>query len=277
MDRIEFLKELAQELTGMPEEERAQALQFYNEYLEDAGEENVQTVLEELGSPKQLAQQLIANCGVVENPLETAASAKTAAQPEPAQPQDIAAEPQKKQQAAFQEAQVDEKPEDNGAQQRASAYQYTYTAEEDQTVQPPSWNGGAQQSRPYEYNYSSQEVPPVQKASGIEPWVWILIFVVAAPLWLGLLGAALGVVGAVLGITAAGVGLLIGGVVAFFASFGLLSVSIAGTMVAAGVSLVCVAVGIVLTVGMIWSICKLVKLVPKGWRWLKNTMDSKWR
>lgn len=276
MDRIEFLKELAQKLTGMPEEERAQALQFYNEYLEDAGEENVQAVLEELGSPKQLAQQLIANCSVAENPQETASSAKTAEQPESAQPQDIAAE-QQKQQPASQRHQENEVSADKAAQQRASAYQYAYAADENQVVQPPSWNGTAQQSRPYEYNYAAQEVPPVQKKYGVEPWVWILIFVLTAPLWLGLLGAALGVMGAVLGFAVAGVGLLIGGVVAFFSSFGLLSVSIAGTMVAAGVSLMCVALGIVLTVGMAWSICKLVKLVPEGWRWMKNTIDSKWR
>lgn len=38
MNRVEFLAELEQRLSGIPEEERQAAIQYYADYLTDAGE-----------------------------------------------------------------------------------------------------------------------------------------------------------------------------------------------------------------------------------------------
>ena len=58
MNQRQFLEELAQLLQDIPEEERNEALEYYRCYFEDAGIENEASVLEELGSPKQVADSL---------------------------------------------------------------------------------------------------------------------------------------------------------------------------------------------------------------------------
>ena len=61
MNRLEFMTELTALLQNMPVEEREEALQYYNDYFEDAGAENEVKVIEELGSPKKVADMLLAH------------------------------------------------------------------------------------------------------------------------------------------------------------------------------------------------------------------------
>lgn len=61
MNRLEFMTELTALLQSMPAEEREEALQYYNDYFEDAGIENEAQVIEELGSPKKVADMLLTN------------------------------------------------------------------------------------------------------------------------------------------------------------------------------------------------------------------------
>lgn len=58
MERKEFMRRLEALLSDLPENERAEALQYYNDYLDDAGLENEAAVLEELGSPDGLAESI---------------------------------------------------------------------------------------------------------------------------------------------------------------------------------------------------------------------------
>lgn len=58
MERKEFMRRLEALLSDLPENERAEALQYYNGYLDDAGPENEAAVLEELGSPEELARSI---------------------------------------------------------------------------------------------------------------------------------------------------------------------------------------------------------------------------
>mgnify|MGYP007010212161 CR=1 FL=1 len=44
MNRKQFMEELRQLLTGISEEERVEALQYYEDYFDDAGAENEQQV-----------------------------------------------------------------------------------------------------------------------------------------------------------------------------------------------------------------------------------------
>lgn len=55
MNRAQFMEELAQLLLDIPQEDRDEALEFYENYFEDAGVENESAILEELGSPEKLA------------------------------------------------------------------------------------------------------------------------------------------------------------------------------------------------------------------------------
>lgn len=55
MNRTEFFKILISELKNIQPSELQDVLQYYNEYFDDAGVENEQSVLEELGSPQKIA------------------------------------------------------------------------------------------------------------------------------------------------------------------------------------------------------------------------------
>jgi len=58
LDKREFLNRLQAELTDLTSEERREALEYYEEYFADAGEENEADVLISLGSPEQVAEQI---------------------------------------------------------------------------------------------------------------------------------------------------------------------------------------------------------------------------
>lgn len=59
MNKQEYLSELEVHLASLSEEERNDALRFYEEYFEDAGPENEQQVISELGKPFALAKSII--------------------------------------------------------------------------------------------------------------------------------------------------------------------------------------------------------------------------
>lgn len=56
MTRAEFMEKLKELLSDLSESEREEVLTYYEEYFEDAGEENEQTVIESLGSPQKVAR-----------------------------------------------------------------------------------------------------------------------------------------------------------------------------------------------------------------------------
>lgn len=55
MSYEEFMRELDSLLVGVPAEEREEALQYYSDYFADAGKENEEQVLKELGGPAKVA------------------------------------------------------------------------------------------------------------------------------------------------------------------------------------------------------------------------------
>lgn len=55
MNRAEFMRQLERLLQDISENERLEALEYYNNYFEDAGPENEAKVIQELGSPGKVA------------------------------------------------------------------------------------------------------------------------------------------------------------------------------------------------------------------------------
>lgn len=53
MRRTEFLEELGRLLADLPEEERKAAILYYDDYLQDAEQENEQDVIRELAAPRR--------------------------------------------------------------------------------------------------------------------------------------------------------------------------------------------------------------------------------
>ena len=55
---MEFMKQLQVLLSDISENEREEALQYYNDYFDDAGPEEEARILKELGSPEQVARKI---------------------------------------------------------------------------------------------------------------------------------------------------------------------------------------------------------------------------
>ena len=64
MNKKEFLRKLRSELSRLPEEEREDAIRYYEEYIDDAGEENEEKAVSELGNPAKIATQIKADYAV---------------------------------------------------------------------------------------------------------------------------------------------------------------------------------------------------------------------
>lgn len=61
MSRREFMEQLERLLMEIPEQERKEALEYYNGYFDDAGEEQEAEVIRELGSPGKVAAMILAD------------------------------------------------------------------------------------------------------------------------------------------------------------------------------------------------------------------------
>ena len=58
MNKVEFMRQLERLLQNISEQERQEALQYYGDYFDDAGPENEQAVLEALGNPARVAENI---------------------------------------------------------------------------------------------------------------------------------------------------------------------------------------------------------------------------
>lgn len=96
MTKAEFLQELERELAGVNAQEREEALKFYREFFEEAGEAREDEVLRELGSPHRIANLIRANLGTQEEEsasFEQAQAEKTAQAAEETTPHSSAQPP----------------------------------------------------------------------------------------------------------------------------------------------------------------------------------------
>lgn len=59
MTRTEFLTKLEQALAALPYEERRDALNYYEEYFDSAGQENEAQTIADLGSPEEVARSIL--------------------------------------------------------------------------------------------------------------------------------------------------------------------------------------------------------------------------
>lgn len=59
MSKEEYLKQLKEKLKRLPKEDFEHAVEYFEEYFADAGEENEAKAIEDLGSPQEAAEQII--------------------------------------------------------------------------------------------------------------------------------------------------------------------------------------------------------------------------
>ena len=58
MNRVEFMEELESLLADIPENDKLDAITYYNDYFDEAGGENEARVIRELGSPERVAAMI---------------------------------------------------------------------------------------------------------------------------------------------------------------------------------------------------------------------------
>lgn len=73
MNKNEYMRQLARKLRRLPKEDYDKALAYFDEYFEDAGPENEQQAIADLGSPEEAAKELIMNLAEqnIEEPPKT--------------------------------------------------------------------------------------------------------------------------------------------------------------------------------------------------------------
>lgn len=73
MTKTDYMKTLAHQLRRLPKEDYDRAIEYFEEYFEDAGLENEQQAIEDLGSPIEAANELIINLAAknVQEPPKT--------------------------------------------------------------------------------------------------------------------------------------------------------------------------------------------------------------
>lgn len=65
MTKDEYLSILRKELQALPHDEQTEAMNYYRNYFEDAGDENTASVIEELGAPEKLGAYIRSNFACV--------------------------------------------------------------------------------------------------------------------------------------------------------------------------------------------------------------------
>lgn len=231
MNRKEFMNRLEQLLQGIPEEDRKDALRYYEDYFEDAGPEWEQDVIRKLGSPEDVAQSIW---------------------------EDV-------QQAQWNQNQGDysysSEKADNSYESNTSG-QYNYNKG------TSDYNCGTNEGR-YDYNNQNTGTDYTNQEKKEYNWVLIIALIVTAPITIPIIfsilgtffGFFMGMIGVIIGMVAGAIGLLIG-------AFSLLAVGVTGLgLLCLGLAFgfLCIACLVIPLVGWVGG-----TVIPSAFRWIKN-------
>lgn len=232
MDRAEFMRRLSELLQDMPPAEREEAIQYYNDYIDDAGEGNEAEIIASLGTPEELAKSIKAGLTDGGNAGEFTESGFHGYE----------------QRNQYKVMSTDQKTEDG----TGSAYG---------SYGQQNGAGGAYGSYGTQSN-AGQSGKPGKSMSGGQIALIAILAVLTSPIWIGILG---GLFGCVLGIFGVLLGLFIAflavGVVLLAVGVGLVWCGIVGIFGAplpgfalVGVGLILMALGLVFTCLMVWTV-----------------------
>ena len=168
MNREQFIAQLARLLQDLPPAERQEAIRYYQEYFDDAGEENEDAVIQELGSPGKVVASIKAN-------LQYGGSTFGANDTDM---ENTGTESQTKDADGWQNADTQGQNGQQGTWQNADT--------QGQSGQQQTWQNRSTQSP-----YAMQARKPKR---GVGGWaLLIIILVFASPMLLGVGGGALGI------------------------------------------------------------------------------------
>ncbi len=260
MNRAEFMSRLAALLQDMPPAEREEAIQYYNDYFDDAGEGNEAGVIAALGSPEEIAKSIKAGLSDGGNGGEFTESGfhgyeqrnKNQVMSTERPPQDSAGA------NAYGQQGNGYGPQGNAYGQQGNGYGPQGNS---YGSQGPQGGAGADASR-----------QPKKSMSGGKIALIIVFAILLSPVWIGVLGGffggALGLLGGLIGIfvafltvgivlTVVGAALVIAGIVALFAAP-------LGGMCLIGGGLIMIAVGLVFVWLMVLVVGTAIPALIRG-------------
>lgn len=276
MTKYEFLGDLSRLLKDLPEEERKQALHYYEDYFADAGEDNEQEVLNELGSPESIAELIKAD-SPEEITYGDGASTHTTA---PLQPYKATGQADSENVSGNAPDITPDNLQNDHTRSDDNWHSMSGNTTGDASGNYQSntgyTNGAAGQNNP-----SGTQQSDGSRSSGLFSGmdntnliIMIIVLVITSPVWgsvlLGIASFLLGLLGALVGIFAAlilgGGGSAIGGIVAIAAGFiALLAGHAASGILTIGVGCLLFSLG---SAFCYLGVFLVIRLVPLLWRQL---------
>lgn len=274
MNRAEFMRRLTELLGDVSPMERDEAIQYYNDYFDDAGVENEGEVISSLGTPEELARTIKAGLNDGGNGgefTESGFSGYTQAHRDEIMKTGEASGSAGASGNAGKEQDINRNAAaGSGAQAKSAYYQGGYY----QRSGSDSVYGGREDTRRYENPYDRTNTgntanqgngnyagstagggyeQPKKSMSGGTIAAIVILAVLTSPVWIGLLGALFGVAAALLvtlfGIFIAflgvGIVLIIAAVALLITGFALLFTVPVGGVCVLGASLIVFALGLV--------------------------------
>lgn len=252
MNRADFMKNLADLLGDMSPGEREEAIQYYNDYFDDAGAENEQSVIASLGTPEQLA-------GAIKAGLSGSQTAGEFTE------KGFSGYEQTRSNEVLNPNQPEGSSENGSNRQESNA--------------GTAWQSGGGNNNgydSYQNQYNGQNTAsdkndkkPMSAGSIV---LLIILCIFAFPLVLGvgtglfggIIGLLGGLLGCVIGFGAAAIALILVGVCLFVYSIGLLFSVPLGGLCMMGAAMICMSLGILFT-WLIVMICgKLIPAMIRG-------------
>lgn len=242
MTRLEFMKTLGELLSDISEEERSEALLYYEDYFEDAGPDREQIIINELGSPDKVAASIKANINTSSQEARDRGYFT-----EYGYEDDTFHEPKLE---IIDGIKKENKTNSNSAKDAQSENNYNSTKD-------------------FKNNYYDQNSHKNSDNKGLKIILIIIICIFAIPVGIPilatifslLLALLLTVFGIWIAFVAVSIGLTIGGIVSIVAGIiKLVTLPIVGVSVT-GVGLVLFGVGLLFTIATVWITTKIIPTV----------------
>lgn len=226
MRKDEYLNILSDRLNVLPADEYRDIMEYYREYFEDAGEENEENVIRELGDVEELAKRIIKeNMDEGETSQSTAYGSYNAGS--------------------------------NTYNNNSGAYNQPYSTQNGTYTNMNAPYG--QSNQPYTQMNGQPYVPYQPKESGLSTGWKVVIAILTSPIWLGLL---IGVLGVILGFGVAAAVCFFVGIATIIAGIAVVGASAATCIFFVGGGLIVIAVSLALLMATV----ALSQLVGKVFR-----------
>ncbi|WP_455717540.1 DUF1700 domain-containing protein [Anaerosporobacter sp.] len=231
MNRQEFLNELENLLINIPSSDRQEAIQYYQDYFEDAGVENEEQVIRELGTPERVA-------AIIQEDLRNEATVEKGEFTE----------------KGYHNPAFEKKNADAVVKVESPNYQNTNQGNGTQSFAGNGFNTG--QNTESMNNQQQKEPTYVYEYSKIPKIVLIIGLILFLPVGLPLLGAAFGIIVAIISVAfslvvafgAISFGLTLGGVITLVGGIAQIITFPMTAFLTSGIGLVLIGIGLLFAI-----------------------------